>query len=406
MLTFSENRFQTRAFKIFRNTKSISSSWLLLSGALLFHNYGCSSSGSRASIEGSIANCPAKCITLLQVDAGKMNAIDSAIIGAKGTFRFSIEVKEPTLFSLSTDCMPYPVPLLIEPDERVTLVAENNLWNYTVTGSRGSVLLREFALRHYRTIAKIDSLAALFKSNIHSESFDSLGRALMLNFGKTLNENREYATRFVKANRYSLASMVALFAQYPNGQPVLDPLKNTELFEITLASLGHVYPNNLHVKAFGTKLNDLRHQQALFELRRQITGIGEKVNLKTIPFINPDDIQRVARARYVLLDFWGKWCETCLARQNELIDIFNQYSPKGLEVVQFIMDKSIDSAVADSLPWPLAWDEELWNSDYVKNLNVQALPANLLIDRNGVVTERNLTPKELRVLLEKLLGPL
>jgi len=57
----------------------------------------------------------------------------------------------------------------------------------------------------------------------------------------------------------------------------------------------------------------------------------------------------------------------------------------------------------DSLQWEHIADFKQWASPVIDTLHIQSIPANYLIDNKGVVIGKNLTPKELNELLQKLL---
>jgi len=57
-------------------------------------------------------------------------------------------------------------------------------------------------------------------------------------------------------------------------------------------------------------------------------------------FFNLNDF----RGNYVLLDFWGTWCEPCKKITPKLIELYNEFKDQGLIVVSIALDKNIMDA--------------------------------------------------------------
>ncbi|WP_129718082.1 TlpA disulfide reductase family protein [Pedobacter sp. SYP-B3415] len=103
--------------------------------------------------------------------------------------------------------------------------------------------------------------------------------------------------------------------------------------------------------------------------------------------------------KYVLLDFWAAWCPPCRAENPNVVKLFNKYRSKGFTVFGVSLDRDKESWVKaikdDKLDWPQVSDLQFWNSAPAKLYGVRAIPANVLIDPNGVIIARNLYGAEL-----------
>ncbi len=387
--------------------RAITIIWHSLIILLIFGFFGCGPSNSKTIIKGTVTNCDRSGIAMRKICKSGLITIDSAEINRYGHFELAASIAEPTLISLNSNCLPMPILLLVDPNERIAVeVSDSRKLNYKVTGSRGSILLKELLYRHYATIFSIDSLAGVFKSSIQSENFDSVRASITEQYTKLIANNKNYIARFVRTNRYSLVSLVGLFTQYPNGQLVLNPQDDFELYKLVSTSLGQLYPLNDHIVSLKNKVEHIQKQNELRGLQNEMLKIGEKIDLKSIPYTNEIYTDRVSQARYILLDFWGSWCIPCISFRHSLIDLHSLYSPMGFEVVQFVFEKNWQKTLTDSIPWPLAWDTKLWDSEFIQQLEISTLPANYLIDRHGKIIEKNISAPQLKEALEKLIGPI
>lgn len=101
------------------------------------------------------------------------------------------------------------------------------------------------------------------------------------------------------------------------------------------------------------------------------------------------------KGRVILLIFSAMWCSPCRAEASELMELYNTYKERGLEIVQCIYQDE-DSNPAD-LSDIKRWIEEFKiaftvvnDSDYssVNTYNFNAIPFNIIIDRDFIIRYR------------------
>ena len=93
------------------------------------------------------------------------------------------------------------------------------------------------------------------------------------------------------------------------------------------------------------------------------------------------------KGKVVILDFWATWCAPCRAAIPHMVDLYETYKDKGLEVVGVSMDQN-QSEVADFIkrnrvPYPIAMGT---NNSITKDLgNISSLPTIILLDRKSSI---------------------
>ena len=69
------------------------------------------------------------------------------------------------------------------------------------------------------------------------------------------------------------------------------------------------------------------------------------------------------RGKVVVVNFWATTCVTCKKEMPKMIEMFNQYHPKGVEYVAVAMQYDEPEIVknyasANKLPFQLVWDKD------------------------------------------------
>jgi peroxiredoxin len=115
----------------------------------------------------------------------------------------------------------------------------------------------------------------------------------------------------------------------------------------------------------------------------------------------------------VLLDFGAAWCLPCVKNHPELKRIYNEYHPKGLEIIGISFDKDQqiwkDNVQNEELNWHHVYEGFLKDQDkgsISKMYYVQPVPAYILINEKGIIIDRysnaDKANKSLKDLEEKL----
>lgn len=111
--------------------------------------------------------------------------------------------------------------------------------------------------------------------------------------------------------------------------------------------------------------------------------------------------------KYLLVDFWAAWCGPCRRENPHVVAAYKKYRDKGFDVFGVSLDKNKESWIKaikdDALVWTQVSDLAFWNSAPAKLYGVRAIPANFLIDPNGIIVARNLRGEALEQKLAELL---
>jgi peroxiredoxin len=116
--------------------------------------------------------------------------------------------------------------------------------------------------------------------------------------------------------------------------------------------------------------------------------------LRTLP--GPGELSLASlRGQVVLLNFWATWCEPCEREMPAMQRLHQKLGPEGLRLVAVSVDESSEPVGRFRERFGLSF-EILWDPDKRVSNAYQAYryPETLLIDRDGVVVERYVGPRD------------
>ena len=105
------------------------------------------------------------------------------------------------------------------------------------------------------------------------------------------------------------------------------------------------------------------------------------------------------RGKYVLLDFWASWCPPCRRENPNVVKAFQAYKDKNFTILGISLDQDkarwLKAIQDDHLTWTHVSDLKYWDSEIPALYGVRGIPANVLLDPEGVIIARNVTGEKL-----------
>jgi thiol-disulfide isomerase/thioredoxin len=381
---------------------------LLLIASLPLLPWGCQKAEKGFTVSGKLEHNTAELIYLKEMTSRELISVDSCKTDSTGTFLLHGVSPESRFFAVYTRPGSY-VYLLARTGDRIILNGdEGDLpGSYRVEGSEDSRLIRELTLEQNRTMDRIRRLSKIFNDNLESPDFMKIKEQLDSAYQEIIDAQREFTFRFIEGNLGSQASLMALYQQIGPRYYVLDPDRDFTYFAMVDSSLNILYPESDAVRDLHRQVEELRQKKKMEAMSAARFGIGKEAPEIALPSPSGDTIVLSSlRGKIVLLDFWASWCAPCRSENPNLVKIYKKYRDKGFEIYQVSLDRTktawLKGIEDDKLDWIHVSDLQYWNSIVVPVYNIQGIPMNYLLDREGRILDQNLRGEQLSQKLEEI----
>ncbi|HRJ31855.1 MAG TPA: TlpA disulfide reductase family protein [Cyclobacteriaceae bacterium] len=377
----------------------VSMSFVLVSVLLLM---GCSSNGQQAKNDGSWevtvkgkVGFPQQGGTISIMEITKAGTGWQDTIKLKGNYTFSkkVKLKEPGYYKINFYNRQVVDVILHKNDLEVNVDGNEATGFFEVKGSPDIEFIREAqsTINGVQSLPEAQKLIADFnKAQVANDEKSIL--AIQKAYQKLVTDASDKVAAKVKSSAPSLGVINVLQGQ------LLDKDAYFDVYVVTADKLRKEWPNYTHAKDFVSMVDKMK-----------TLAIGQMAPEISLP--NPEGTVvplSSLRGKYVLVDFWAKWCGPCRKENPNIVRAYNQYKDKGFTVYGVSLDRTKDDWLQgireDGLTWTHVSDLKFWQSEAAKTYNITAIPFSLLLNPEGKIIAKNLRGQALDDKLEEVLG--
>lgn len=362
----------------------------------------CACQSSKVKISGRFVGNEVSNVFLEQVTPLSQAVIDSAVMDKEGNYRFELKgvSRTPSLYNIVYNGE--RIPLLLAGGDRLTLSSVGSIVrNYTVEGSRESELLRQFYQAFVAGAQQLDNIATQFaRAGITDEERQELVKAYTAEYYRIRREQ----LRFIIEHKTSLAAVYALNQRLPGDSYLFNGDSDVVYYRTVAEAIEQSYPESPYLQAL---LAEIARMDARISLTSQIIEAGYP-DLEMADIYGKKVRLSSLAGKVVLLDFWSAELGNSNTLNAELKEIYKKYADATVpfEVYQVAVDTSkplwINTVQEQQLPWISVSDLRGRASTALGIYNVQKLPANFLIDKEGTIVAKNIYGKSLEQKLAEL----
>jgi|TARA_B110000902_G_scaffold180207_1_gene204156 thiol-disulfide isomerase/thioredoxin len=324
-------------------------------------------------------------------------ATDTAVV-YKGGFTFKGQIEGTEMRSLTIDGVNGQTTLLLEAGNIEVVVYKDSIYKSTVKGSFNNAVFNDYK-KQYK--AKIDDLTSIKRSLMESQADPVISNSLKKEMDSLGTELKNFGFNFIKANTNADFSLL-----------LLNRLIDQNGFDLTLASEAYdQIDNSVKIKTTNNQIISNRIKTKIKSAKKsELVTIGKIVPNFSAP--NPQgeliELNKI-KGKVTIIDFWASWCKPCRVENPNLVKLYNEYHPKGLEIISVSLDREaqkdfwIKAIEKDQLNWYNISNLKFWQEPIAKLYGVNSIPATFIIDENGILIAKKLRGAQLDQKIKELL---
>ncbi|MEH6681160.1 MAG: TlpA disulfide reductase family protein [Sediminicola sp.] len=339
------------------------------------------------TVEGEVAN-GTKIFLRTTDSTNQLVEVDTTTI-ENGKFSFTGEASLPTIHYLFIDQLRGNTPIILEEGE-IQVAAHKDSLNFAkIEGTKQNDLFAKF-LDDSRALSKRAMGINDDMRNASAKNDTVAMASLRDEYFELQEEAKNFELEYVRKNPDALISVL-----------ILDKVLSTKaLPEAEVKSL---------YDALSPEMKETQPAKNISEKlsKAETTSIGSKAPNFSAPTPSGGELAlNDVLGKVTIIDFWAAWCKPCRAENPNVVNVYNKYHDKGLNIIGVSLDRKAEDwkkAIEDD---GLVWNH-VSNVDYfdviAKMYNVQAIPATFILDANGTIIAKDLRGPALEEKIAELL---
>lgn len=361
----------------------------------IFSLTSCQQDSEGFAIKGDIENVEdGKMVVVSELDQNNQPAkIDSVAI-QNNSFSLDLpDVQQPNLSFLTIQGLNGNVMFISENEPIHFEIYKDSLPASRVTGGKQNRVFNEY-LDHLKSLNKRLMTLRMDMRQEMTSTRDSESMARLQQEEEALRDSDiAFKKKLIQENPDTFASVLALTDMQSMG------VSSGEVKE---------YFENLSPELKQTPLAKTLKQGLD---KQETVEIGSKAPEFSGPNPEGEEIAlQDVMGKVTLIDFWAAWCKPCRVENPNIVRIYNKYHEDGFNIVGVSLDREnqrdrwLQAIEEDNLTWPQISHLQFWDEPIAQMYGVRAIPAQFILNENGVIVAKNLRGDELEAKVKELLA--
>lgn len=329
----------------------------------------------------------------VQTETGTL-AKDTAVV-TDGKFELKGITEEIDLGFIRIENEQINLPLILEEGKIEINIVKDSLHKSTLGGTPNNDKFQKFNTESRAISEKVakfekDNGPEMQKAQMSNDTVTI--NKLLKEYKKFQNEMNDYSKKFIKENPDAYLSVLLL-----------------ENF------LMRQYLTPEEIKSYFEGLDkDVKETKSGKKIKTALDSMSAIVIGKPAPNFSAPSPEgktislKESLGKVTIIDFWASWCGPCRAENPNVVALYNEFHPQGLNIIGVSLDKDAakwkEAIAKDGLIWPHVSNLKHWQEPIAKQYNVQSIPATFILDEKGNIVAKDLRGEELRAKVAALLG--
>ena len=346
------------------------------------------------TIEGTSVNVSNADVKLITYEGTKPVTLDSVTM-KEGHFTVGAKIDKAQLAYLNISGITSDLPLIIEPNEDIKVdINQQHMRKSSVISNGLNKVFYDYFDKMSVIGSKKVKLEKLYQAASQKGSKAELANITDKYYALD-DEKHEYEYDFIEKNKDNMVGGLILQAMTFDKA---EPNYNTLL--------------KLH-DGLTQEIKDMPNVKEAYKVikLKAPTSVGSVAPDFSAP--TPDGKMlslKDVMGKVTIIDFWASWCRPCRAENPYVVNIYNKYHDKGLNIIGVSLDKPnnknawLKAIADDNLIWQHVSNLKYWQDPIARDLyHVQSIPATFILDKNGVIRAKNLRKDKLEAKIKELL---
>lgn len=289
----------------------------------------------------------------------------------------------------------FSIPFILENGNIKMDIATDSIQNTKISGTKNNDKFQEFNNESFIVTKKRSKFE---KNNVKrieeaKQKRDTATiKMIMKEYNSFQDEMNNVSKKFIKNNPDALLSVLLLenflMRQYLTPEEV-----------------------KTHYDGLNSELKDSKYGKKIKSALDSMLVVGTGKAAPNFSGPSPDGKTislKESLGKVTIIDFWASWCGPCRAENPNVVALYNEFHPQGLNIIGVSLDKDDakwkEAITKDGLTWPHVSNLKFWQEPIAKLYNVQSIPATFILDEKGNIVAKDLRGDALRTKVKELLG--